>query len=72
MKITIIFLHLLVLVILFVSNFSHTIPIRLAIRDQVKSILPPKIYSFISVFTSLELSTKRLNNDYNEFFLPFT
>ena len=72
MKKTIIFLLLLVLVILFVFNLSHTIPNRLAIRDQVKSILPPKIYSFISVFTSLELSTKRLNNDYNEFFLPFT
>ncbi len=72
MKKTIIFLLLLVLVILFVFNFSHTIPNRLAIRDQVKSILPPKIYSFISVLTSSELSTKRLNNDYNEFFLPFT
>jgi hypothetical protein len=72
MKRIIIFLLLFIFLILFVFNFSHIIPNRLAIRDQVKNFLPPKIYSFISVLTSSELSTKRLNNDFNEFFLPFT
>lgn len=63
---------LFLILIIFLFNFSHLIPYRIEIRNIIKEHLPPKIYSIISVLTSPELATKRLNNDYNTHFLPFT
>ena len=65
---------LLIILLVFVLSifFTQYIPGKKIIIDFVFNSLPKNLYSVVSVIYNNEKSTKRLNNDYNEKFLPET
>jgi len=65
-------LFIILLVFVLSIFFVQYIPGKKIIIDFVFNSLPKNLYSVVSVIYNNEKSTKRLNNDYNEKFLPET
>ena len=72
MKILKFSLYLLVLFFVLSIAFSKYIPGKQFLIDFIYKSLPKNLYSVVSVVYNNNKSTKRLNNDYNEKFLPET
>ena len=65
-------LWLILLIFALSIIFIKYIPGKQTLIDIVYNSLPKNLYSLVSVIYNNDKSTKRLNNDYNEKFLPET
>ena len=66
----IIWLSILLLLIISISLFNKID--LLATKEFLKRKLDPKVFAVLQVFGDIERSSKKLNNDYNVKFIPYT